>query len=493
MHNEFKVKYLEKIEKVISEGPYQDTWESLTDYNVPDWFRDAKFGIFIHWGVYSVPAFESEWYPKFMYDKTRASYHHHLETYGEHKFFGYKDFIPMFKAERFNPDQWCDIFKRSGARYIVPVGEHHDGFQMYKSEVSHWNSVEMGPHRDVIGELFDSSQNCSLIQGISSHRAEHWFFMSHARDFESGADCDNPNSIYYPSIQIDDHVTNHSLPQPSKEYMEDWLIRTCEIVDRYHPRLVYFDWWIEQESFKPYLRKFLAYYYNCAHKWNIEVVVNYKHDAMAFGSAVLDIERGQFAELVHFPWQTCTSMGRKSWGYIVDNEFKDSEELLQDLVDIVSKNGNMLLNIGPKSDGSFTNEELKILDDMGKWLKINGEAIFGSRPWRFFGEGETKVADGGFSDGKKKIYTSSDIRYTVNKDNIYAIALKRSSDGRYCLKRMRKTNPLCGTVFFGIVDRIVCLEDGNTYPFQIDEEGLHISGPANSNQNNPICFKIILK
>ena len=275
--------------------------------------------------------------------------------------------------------------------------------------------------------------------------------------------------------------------------MKDWLVRTCEIVDEYRPRLVYFDWWIEQEVFKPYLRKFLAYYYNRAHQWGEDVVVTYKHDAFAFGTAVLDVERGHYNEIKPFAWQSCTSIGRKSWGYTKDNEFKCAGEILQELADVVSKNGNMLLNIGPKPDGTITDEEESVLHDIGRWLGINGEAIYGSRPWHYYGEGSAVTADGAFSDQKRKEYTSADVRYTVNKDKIYAIVLKRSDDGRYCLYRFRDDDAKFGTVFFGIVDKVTCLDDGKDYPFRVDRQGMLIEGPAGKDDDTPIVFRISVR
>ena len=173
--------YLNTIEDVIAQGPFKDTWESLSAYQVPDWYQNAKFGIFIHWGVYSVPAFGNEWYPRHMYKQGTPEYEHHLKTYGRHTEFGYKDFIPMFKGERFNAEKWVDLFQQAGAKYVVPVAEHHDGFQMYPSEISHWNAYEMGPKRDVLGEISASCQKRGMALGASSHRVEHWFLWEKGR------------------------------------------------------------------------------------------------------------------------------------------------------------------------------------------------------------------------------------------------------------------------------------------------------------------------
>ena len=196
-----KSAYLKEIDRIIKNGKYQDTWESLSQYRIPEWYKDTKLGIFIHWGVYSVPAFGSEWYSRNMYIQGSPEYKHHIETYGPHKDFGYKDFIPMFKAEKFDPEAWADLFQQAGAKYVVPVAEHHDGFQMYKSELSHWNAYEMGPKRDVLGELETAFEKRGMITGASSHRVEHWFFMGHGKEFDS--DVKGPlqrGDLYWPAM-----------------------------------------------------------------------------------------------------------------------------------------------------------------------------------------------------------------------------------------------------------------------------------------------------
>ena len=208
--------YLDMIERVIAQGPFDASWESLSDYQVPKWYADAKFGIFIHWGIYSVPAFGSEWYSRNMYIQGSPEYEHHLKTYGKHKEFGYKDFIPMFTADKFDPDQWADLFFQAGAQYVVPVAEHHDGFQMYRSEISHWNAYEMGPKRDVLGELEKSFTKRGLQTGASSHRVEHWFFMGHGKEFDS--DIKDPmqrGDFYWPANSEPNHQDLYSEPTPT--------------------------------------------------------------------------------------------------------------------------------------------------------------------------------------------------------------------------------------------------------------------------------------
>ena len=321
--------YLKKINDVIANGRYKDTWESLQQYKVPDWYQKARFGIFIHWGVYSVPAFDSEWYSRHMYMQGTNVYEHHVKTYGEPKDFGYKDFIPLFRAEKFDPHAWAKLFAEAGAEYVMPVAEHHDGFQMYESELSEWNAKKMGPCRDVLGELGDACEEVGLINGASSHRVEHWFFMGHGKDFDS--DIKEPlkrGDFYWPSMPEADHMDIHSSPAPSREFLEDWLCRCCEIVDKYRPKIIYFDWWIMHVAVKPYLKKFAAYYYNTV----ADGVINYKLDAFPFGTAVLDIERGQFAEAKPFIWQTDTAVASNSWCYTEDNHYKHAYAIVRDLV-----------------------------------------------------------------------------------------------------------------------------------------------------------------
>ena len=205
---------------------YQPTWESLSNYHCPEWYRDAKFGIFIHWGVYSVPGFGSEWYPRQMYDRNdTAVFNHHVRTYGTQDKFGYKDFIPMFKAEKFNADQWIEIFKKAGAKYVVPVAEHHDGFAMYHTSLSKWNAYDMGPRRDIIGELAAAARKQGLIFGLSSHRIEHWFFFSEGKKFKSDVLDPAYADFYGPAMDQRDTAI-------STVFMNDWLLRCTELVDK---------------------------------------------------------------------------------------------------------------------------------------------------------------------------------------------------------------------------------------------------------------------
>lgn len=483
-------KYLEIIDAVLEKGPYKPTWESLSAYEPPRWYRNAKFGIFIHWGIYSVPAFSSEWYSRNMYIQGTPEYEHHIATYGEHKDFGYKDFIPMFKAEKFNPDEWAELFKETGANYVVPVAEHHDGFQMYRSEISHWNAYEMGPERDVLGELKTACQKRGMQIGASSHRMEHWFFMGHGKEFESDIkDSMQRGDFYWPAMpEPTDLHDIFSKPEPTEEFLQDWLVRTCEIIDRYHPKILYFDWWIQHSACKPYLKKLAAYYYNRAQEWGEQVVINYKHDAFQFGTAVPDVERGQFADVKPYFWQTDTAIALNSWCYTENNQFRPAADILCDLVDIVSKNGCLLLNVGPKADGTISQEDREILLKIGEWMKVNGEAVYGTKVWRKYGEGPTKIVEGQFSDGIKKNFTPEDFRFTTAKGKLYAIALKCSDNGEYCIHSLGEQDASRQANFHGIIKSVETLGTTEKPEWRRDGQGLHIKSGLVSDR--PVVFKI---
>lgn len=415
---------LKTIDQVIARGPYAAAWESLTNYTVPAWYEDGKFGIFIHWGLYCVPAFGNEWYPRNMYQQGSKEFAHHVATYGPQSKFGYKDFIPHFTAAQYNAGEWAALFKAAGAKFVVPVAEHHDGFPLYDCGFTRWDAAKLGPKRDLIGELATATRKEGLVFGLSSHRAEHWWFMNGGREFDSDVNDPAYQDFYGPATPMNGDA--HKLdvqPYPDTAYLQDWLLRTCELVDKYQPQLIWFDWWIGHEAFKAYLPQFAAYYYNRGAQRNQGVAVNYKFVAFPEGSAVLDIERGQLANIRPMLWQNDTSVAKNSWGYTENQEYKTVDSLIDDLVDIVSKNGALLLNIGPKADGTIPEPEQQMLREIGQWLQVNGEAIYNTRAWKIFGEGPTEVVEGSFSDTKRAAFTGQDIRFTTKGDTLYATAL----------------------------------------------------------------------
>src|SRR5215472_14532944 len=468
---------LKKVDSEDRQGPFRPDWESLQKYEVPEWYKDAKFGIFIHWGVYSVPAFGNEWYPRNMYVPGSPEYKHHLATYGPQDKFGYKDFIPMFKAEHFDPASWAELFKTSGAKYVVPVAEHHDGFAMYDSGLSDWTAAKMGPHRDTTGELGKAVRAAGLHFGVSSHRVEHNFFLGVGRSIASDVNDPQYAAFYGPAhnwlsppsgVPLNDDFTH-----VSSAWADDWLARGAELVEKYHPDIVYFDWWIGQASIRPNLTKFAAFYYNTSLKYGDHIgVINYKDYAMQEHSAVLDLERGQLGDIRPLYWQTDTSVSNKSWGYIKDDTFKSPEFVVHQLIDIVSKNGNLLLNIGPRSDGTIPDEVQQVLLEVGAWLNVNGEAIYGTRPWRVYGEGPTKVAAGSFHDTDTTRYTAEDFRFTTKGDVLYAIGLARPTNGEAVIRS------LAPTLGSEPVHTVTLLGSDAKLRFEQRPDGLHVQLPA---------------
>ncbi len=457
---------------------YQATWESLSKYQTPEWFRDAKFGIFIHWGVYSVPAYGSEWYPRNMYDTASDEFKHHVATYGTQDKFGYKDFIPMFKAEKFDPVQWVTLFKKAGARYVVPVAEHHDGFAMYNTALSRWNAFNMGPKRDIIEELSKEIRKQGLIFGLSSHRIEHWFFFNHGREFKSDVLDPKYADFYGPARQENETMT--------PEFMNDWLLRSTELVNKYQPQLFWFDWWIQQPALEPYRKSFASYYYNMGLQWNKGVVINYKYDrSFPDGVAVLDLERGKLDSVRQLPWQTDDAIGNISWGYIKNNTFKSASYVVTNLIDIVSKNGNLLLNIGPRSDGTITDEETQVLLGTGKWLDVNGDAIYGTRPWKLYGEGPTRSASGAFAD-QTIPFNAKDIRFTTKGDTLFVITLGLPTESTLVKSLGIKMN-------HGLVADISMMGSMDKVSWTQKNDALSIKPAAHYPSDFAVVYKVVLK
>jgi len=480
---------LRDMEPVIASGPFDPTWESLKAYTVPAWYEDGKFGIFVHWGPYAVPAFENEWYPRNMYLKDSDAYTHHLETFGPHTRIGYKDLVSDFTAARFDPDAWADLFKAAGARYVVPVAEHHDGFAMYGSSLTRWNAVRMGPRRDVLGELAAAIRRAGLVFGCSYHRAEHWWFFNGGRDIPSDV-LDPRYADFYGPAEPRPETT-----PPDTAFLDDWLARLIELVARYRPQLVYFDWWIEQPAFRPYLLRFATYYYNLAAQWNREVAINYKHgelegeSAFAEGSAVYDIERGQMGATSAGFWQSDSSIMRNSWSHVSSPDYKPANELIGELVDVVSKNGALLLNVGPRADGTIPDEAAERLRSIGRWLEVNGEAVYGSGPWQVFGEGPTEsapVAHGMYADEKEREFTEKDIRFTTREGALYATFLAWPASGTVTVASLgeQRGHPPVS------IARVELLGASAPLTWERDAQALRVALPAGASSEHPGVLKI---
>ena len=457
---------------------YAPTWESLADYEAPQWYQDAKFGIFIHWGLYAVPAFGNEWYARNMYQQGSREFAHHVATYGPQEQFGYKDFVSQFSAVRFDPDHWAGLFRQAGAKFVVPVAEHHDGFAMYDTALSEWSAAKMGPRRDLIGELAEAVRRQWLVFGVSSHRAEHWWFYDGGMQFPSDVQDPAYAELYGPA--------QPRSTVPHEAFLEDWYARICELVDKYRPQLVWFDWWIETPVFEPWLRRFAAYYYNRGLEWGRGVAINYKHQAFPDGTAVYDVERGQLTDTRPLFWQTDTSVSRNSWGYVRDQQYKTAESIIGDLVDIVSKNGALLLNVGPRPDGTIPEPEEALLREIGRWLAVNGEAIYATRPWKVYGEGPTEVVGGSFNDIKRAPFTASDIRYTTKGDALYATLLAWPQKGEALLRSLGTRLRL----FTSAVAKVEMLGAAEPLRFSHTAQGLRVGLPAEKPCEHAYVLKI---
>lgn len=469
---------LQKVDEIIAAGPYEPTWDSLSQAPVPSWFSQRRLGIFVHWGLFSIPAHTDEWYSRNMYIQGNPAYEHHIKTYGPQKDFGYKDFIPMFKAENFHAAQWVDLFKKAGAGYVMPVAEHHDGFQMYDSALSKWNAVQMGPKKDLLGEWKQAIEAEGLEFTASTHRAEHWFFMGHGKEFESDV-CDPmvKGDFYWPAMPEQDPNDLFSQPIPTEEFLNDWLARVAELVLNYRPKLLYFDWWIQHSVFKPYLQRLAAFYYNCGKQWGQDVMICYKHDAMMFGTGIMEVERGSLDGPKPYSWQTDTAVARNSWCYTDHLDYKSSNEIIINLIDVISKGGNLLLNVGPKGDGSIPDGDRKILEGLADWMAVNGEALQGSKCWRFFAEGPTRAASGHFQDSTEVHYTSQDYRFTTNHGAVYAMCLKCPENGEFTVKSLAEPTNYHLPVFKGLIRDISILGYSGPLSWHQDTEGLHIAAP----------------
>lgn len=489
-----------EIRETIKSGPFDAEWTSLEQYEIPQWYKDAKFGIFIHWGAYSVPAFGSEWYPRQMYiDKGRRGdnfFEHHVNTYGPQKDFGYKDFIPQFKAEKFDAQQWAKLFKDTGARYVIPVAEHHDGFPMYDCSFTKWDSTEMGPKRDVIQELSDAVRGEGMKFGISSHRAFNWVFYVRSEDFDNA---DPQYADLYgrpmPFLFNDDAADyQKNFPPQDDQFKDDWLARSCELVDKYKPDVFWFDFGIapnrklnyQENHFADHLKQFAAYYYNQSSKWDDGLgIINYKWNAFPELAAVYDKERSKEAAIRKPFWQTDTAVSASSWGYTENQKYKTPDRLVDDLVDIVSKNGCLLLNVGPRADGTIPEEDQAILKAIGGWLRINGESIYDTTHWKVFGEGPTGVSTGHVAEKNDKRFTPKDLRFTLKDDTLYVTGLAWPQDGKVVVTTLASGSEL----YTDTVASVEMLGSDAQIVWTQDENGLNVELPA----EHPSEFAYVLK
>jgi len=415
---------------------YEPTWNSLRRHHTPEWMREAKFGIYTHWGVYSVPACgpNVSWYPCNMYRANTPQYRYHRETYGHPSKFGYKDFIPMFTGENFDPDEWAEIFAGSGAKFAGPVAEHHDGFSMWDSAVNPWNSKKMGPKRDVVGELEKSIRKRGMKFMTALHHAEQWKFYPHwAKEFDTSDPAyaglyGPPHNLEWGEGRTRGDVWENrdwdDQDNPSGPFMETWMAKAKEVVDLYSPDMIWFDFGLGfvREGYK---KRFLQYYYETALEKGQDPLVTYKGSDLPAGCGLTDLELGRFDTLTYMDWITDTTVDDGSaWGYMNNASYKSPASLIYYLIDNVSKNGYLLLNVGPNHKGEIPPEAKGILSEMGEWLAVNGESIYGTTPWLTYGYGPTKLDfSGSFNEGQKLSYTADDVRFTTKGRYVYAICL----------------------------------------------------------------------
>lgn len=444
---------------------FEPTWESLSNHQaVPEWMRDAKFGIYTHWGVYSVPAYNNEHYYRSMHDTAgyskHGTYQRNVAIYGPLNKFGYHDFIPMFKGEKFNADEWADLYLKSGARFAGLVAEHHDGFAMWNSESTPFNSFKMGPHVDAVGQLKAAIKK----RGMKFFTSLHHSFNYTALKIHKGWAADNPK-----------YAKLYGSMMPRDKWLEMWLNKCNEVVDKYHPDIMYFDAWLDDIP-EQYIQNYLAHYFNVAESNGQEVVVTYKGEDLPPEVGMLDHENSNPDEIIAEPWLCDYSIGTGvsySWGYTDAMEIRTPKEIVHTLIDVVSKNGQMILNLSPKSDGTIPDNQQQVMHRVGRWIWTHGEAIFETRP---FVVPHEVTADG------------IDVYYTKKKNSIYALFYSwPGTEKKIRLKeitRDRMDGKISSVTFFGLKKLVDC-------SFEETDNGLEFTIPkARVSDDLAVVFEI---
>lgn len=413
-------------------APFQGTRESLRNYSVPEWFRDAKFGIWAHWGPQS--AIEAgDWYARNMYIPGQEQYNYHVQRFGPQSKFGYKDTIPAWKAEKFDPEHLIDLYKNAGAKYFVSMGVHHDNFDLWNSKYQRWNAANMGPKKDIVGLWRKAARAAGLKFGVTEHLwiSYKWFSVSHGHD-ETGPyagvpyDGANPKffDLYIDSDEVDIKLDwdESGIPEWWKKH---WYMRIKDLVDQHEPDLLYTDGAL---PFEQYGYNLVAHFYNQSAQRNggksQGVYFSKRMQDCATGTCALDRERGVLDEISPEPWQTDTCIG--DWHYKLGVKYKRPKTVVDLLVDVVSRNGNLLLNFPLPASGALDPQELAILGEITKWMQVNNEAIYGTRPWKTFGSGPGTAASaegGAFNERNRKDLTADDVRFTTKNSVLYAFVM----------------------------------------------------------------------
>ncbi|HTI59900.1 alpha-L-fucosidase [Mucilaginibacter sp.] len=503
---------------------FQPTWDSLAQYQVPNWFRDAKFGMWAHWGPQCQPE-RGDWYARGMYQEGSDQYKFHCQKYGHPSKFGFKDVINEWKAENWNPDELVGLYKRAGAKYFMALANHHDNFDLYHSTHQPWNSTRMGPKKDLIRGWANAAKKHDLPFGVSIHAAHAWSWMEPSqRSDKNGqltgvpydgkltkADGDgkwwhgeDPQELYAQNHPLSkDSLNNgtiHSqwnwgngVTPPSTEYCEKFYKRTLELIDKYGVEMLYFD-----DTALPLWPVSDAGLRIAAHMYNTSIKKHGKLNAVIFGKIlneqqrkcmVWDIERGQSNQIESFPWQTDTCIG--GWHYdrrIYENgHYKSAKTIIQTLVDIVSKNGNLLLNIPVRGDGTIDDKERMVVEGIADWMHINSESIYGTRPWKIFGEGPAIAASAplsaqGFNEGKGKPFGPEDIRFATKGKVLYATMFGWPANQKATIKALNANA--------GRVDRVTLLSNGQKLNTEQTADGLVVNLPDQQIGENAFVFKI---
>jgi alpha-L-fucosidase len=461
----------------IADGPFAPEWESLKQYHCPEWFRDAKFGIWAHWSPQCVPE-QGDWYARNMYIQGSSQYNYHVEHYGHPSEFGYKDICHLWTAAKWDPDQLIRLYKRAGARYFVALANHHCNFDCWDSTYHQWNSVNVGPKRDIVGTWAVAARKQGLRFGVTVHSARAWSWFEVSRDSDktgpkAGVRYDgwltkaDGKGLWWDGLDPQQLYCRPHEPgaPPSWAYVRQWFRRTKDLIDQYHPDVLYFD-----DHMLPLGDAGLsiaAHYYNAGEQWHngkIETVLTTKGMPTELrGTLVWDIERGISDRIEPYPWQTDTCIG--TWHYLANCRYKSAQTVIGMLADIVSKNGNLLLNIPVRGDGTIDDDEIEFLHDMAAWMDVNSEAIYGTRPWIVFGEGPSPTQGGQFNEGRQRAYTARDIRFTTKQGALYAIALGWRATGRLTVRSLAKLPETQGQVtdvrLLGCRERLEWLHDEN--------------------------------
>ena len=490
------------IDVEIAKGPFQPAGDSLHGYTSPQWFRDAKFGIWAHWGPTSAIG-TGDWYARNMYMEGSRQYRYHLKTYGHPSRFGYKDTIPLWKAELFDPKALVRLYREAGAKYFVSMGVHCDNFDLWNSRNRRWNAVKMGPKRDIVGEWREAARAEGLRFGVSEHvwGSYNWWETNKGADKQgpyAGVPYDGNDpangDLYFPPHAPAREAWAEQGNEP-EEWKREWFLRAQDLIDQHEPDLYYEDGGI---PFGRWGRSLVAHYYNQSLRWHsgrVDVVYTGKRRSeCASGTCVLDVERGVVDEIEPQPFQTDTCIG--DWHYNREAVYKRPKTVIDLLVDIVSRNGNLLLNIPLPASGMPDDAELKILASITAWMKVNSEAIYATRPWRIFGEGpgirKTPAGSGfagtaeHFNENKRVDLTGEDIRFTTTGDRLYAFAMGWNPRETHiqALAPSRRLEPRK-------IARVELLGSPAPLQWKLADDGLHIESPQKWPSDHAVAFRIL--